>query len=335
MHHPPPARREASPPGLIDTLTAGYGAINRQLWVLLVPILLDVFLWLGPQVSFSPIVDPALTRAGEALRQTTLGTRGPRTGELAAELERQRQVLMSYTNETNVLALVATRGPLGLPSVATLLGGAGAFSFVRGWLDGVALVFGTLLGGLLLGGLYRAAIAQQVREGRGRPAHAAKLLPRYVLRVVGQSAALLGAALLLGLPVLVVLGFAATIAPVVAALGVLFVSAAVLFAEVHLFFAVDAIFVSEVGPLAAVQRSVAVVRRFVVPTLGLMLLSWLILAGMDRVWEVLNAVVRPPFGTALGMLGNAYIASGLVAASMIFYKERAELVGNGSAPRAE
>ena len=44
------ARRQAKPSGVIETLSAGYVAINRHLWVLLLPILVDVFLWFGPHV---------------------------------------------------------------------------------------------------------------------------------------------------------------------------------------------------------------------------------------------------------------------------------------------
>jgi hypothetical protein len=87
---------------------------------------------------------------------------------------------------------------------------------------------------------------------------------------------------------------------------------------------VDAIFVSNVGPLAAVQRSVGVVRRHLWPSVRLILLSWLILAGMGRVWDVLASTLQQPYGALLGSLGNAYIASGIVAAGMIFYFERAD-----------
>ena len=55
-----------------------------------------------------------------------------------------------------------------------------------------------------------------------------------------------------------------------------------LFAAVHLFFAVDAIFVSNAGPLAAIQRSVGLVRRHLRPSVALIVLTWLILAGMAR-----------------------------------------------------
>ena len=41
----------ARPPGVIDTLTAGYETINRRLWLLLLPVGLDLLFWLGPKLS--------------------------------------------------------------------------------------------------------------------------------------------------------------------------------------------------------------------------------------------------------------------------------------------
>jgi len=82
----------------------------------------------------------------------------------------------------------------------------------------------------------------------------------------------------------------------------------------------------------AIQRSVAVVRRNLRPSVALMLLTWLILAGMGRVWEALATTLQSPYGVALGILGNAYVASGLIAAGMIFYIQRTESQRPAGAP---
>jgi hypothetical protein len=319
------ARRAARPNGVVETLSAGYAAINRQLWVLLVPILVDVFLWLGPHVSYSPLLDPAVARGTQWVQQVGEGPRGLDTGPtLRGDLGDLRQALMNLSSETNALELLA-HGPLALPSVAVALGGVGALWFVSSWDQGLALLVGSLVGGLLIGGFFYASIAQQVRGAGYGPVAATRQVPRGVVHVLGLLTLLVGFGLLLGLPVLAVLGFAALVAPpIVAAFGLALAFAALAAAGVYLFFAIDAIFVSGVGPLVAVQRSVAVVRRHPWPTLGLVLLTWLIMAGMDRVWELLAANLQPPFGVALSILGNAYIASGLLAASMIFYQERTD-----------
>jgi hypothetical protein len=154
------------------------------------------------------------------------------------------------------------------------------------------------------------------------------------VRVLGLVAALLGVGLLLGAPLLLLLGFIALFAQFVAMLGLVLLAGAVLFVGLHLFFAVNAIFVSDVGPLAAIQRSVGVVRRNLWPSIALVLLTWLILAGMSRVWDLLASNVQSPYGIGLSILGNAYIASGLIAASMIFYTERADAPSSAVPARA-
>ena len=87
MQQPLAARRQAQPTGVIETLSAGYSAVNHHLWVLLLPILLDVFLWFGPHVSYSPLVGPVVTQAAEWTRQVALS--------LAGEMDRARVELLS------------------------------------------------------------------------------------------------------------------------------------------------------------------------------------------------------------------------------------------------
>src|SRR5205823_1824438 len=108
----------------------------------------------------------------------------------------------------------------------------------------LASLFGLslLLGGCFYGGLAGASLGQRVG-----PLGASRRAPRLALRVIGLLAATVGVGLLLGLPVLLLVGFTALVAPGLAVLGL-----------------------------------------------------------------------------GLGILGNAYIASGLIAAGMIFYNERAE-----------
>jgi hypothetical protein len=325
VQHPLAGRRQAQPSGVIETLSAGYTAVNRQLWVLMLPVLLDVFLWLGPHVSYSPLVGPVVTQAAEWTRQVALGPRrGPTTSpELVGSLDDSRQWLIARADEENGLDVLAW-GPIALPSPATLPSASDELAFVSGWLDGLALLGACVGLGLLLGGWFYAGLADASAGVRGGPLAAGRGTPRAVLDVLGLVGVLLGTAALLGLPVLLLIGFTALVSPPVAIFGGVLVGAALVFAAVHLFFAVDAIFVSNAGPLSAIQRSVGVVRRHLRPSVALILLTWLILAGMAQVWDVVGNNLQAPYGVALSILGNAYIASGLIAAGMIFYTQRTE-----------
>jgi hypothetical protein len=324
VQQPLAARRQAQPTGVIETLSAGYSAVNHHLWVLLLPILLDMFLWFGPHVSYSPLVGPAVTHATEWTRQVALGPRrAPANPELVTSLDASRQWLIDRADEVNGLGLLAW-GPIGLPSIAGMSSPTDDLAFVSGWLDGAMLVTACVGVSLLLGGWFYGGLAAASSGVRNGPLAAGRGTLRAVVGVLGLVGVMFGTALLLGLPVLLLIGFTALVSPPVAVLGSVLVAGGVLFASVHLFFAIDAIFVSRAGPLAAIQRSVVLVRQHLRPSVALIVLTWLILAGMARVWDVLASSLQSPYGVVLGILGNAYIASGLIAAGMIFYIQHTE-----------
>jgi hypothetical protein len=316
------ARRQAQPAGVIETLSAGYVALNRQLWVLLLPVLLDAFLWLGPHVSYSPLVAPVVTHASELAHQLAFGPLRlfPRDQASLGLVDQTRQWLIAQSDDVNGLAALSW-GPAALPSVGPSSPGDDV-SFVQTWPDGLSLLLACTALSLVLGGWYYGGLAGAVRGQPRGVLNAGRDVPRAIVAVLGLVGVLIGAALVLGLPVLPVIVFMAQVARPVAVLGALILAGAALFAAIHLFFAIDAIFVSGVGPLAAIQRSVVVVRRNPLPSLGLILLTWLILIGMARFWDVVASTVQAPYGVAITILGNAYIASGLIAAGMIFYTQR-------------
>ena len=62
-------------PTLIDSISEGYTSINRRLWLVLIPLLLNLYLWFGAQVSLAPLIaniantmkslNPAVTEQGD------------------------------------------------------------------------------------------------------------------------------------------------------------------------------------------------------------------------------------------------------------------------------
>ena len=56
-------------PGVIDTLSAGFQTLNRHLYLLLAPIILDLFYWLGPHISVQAVAKETST-ALEGLART-------------------------------------------------------------------------------------------------------------------------------------------------------------------------------------------------------------------------------------------------------------------------
>ncbi|HYU17272.1 MAG TPA: hypothetical protein VEQ11_01095 [Chloroflexota bacterium] len=303
--------------GVVDTLSAGYGVINHRPWILFLPILLDLFFWFGPQISVAPLVGQVLTRPGI---QRGLGPNGEQA------FESIRQVVVASADDLNMLALLSP-GWISVPSIMPLMGGGrGPFTFVDSWSTALPLALGTLLAGALLGCVFRSLIAQQVRDEVVNPTEVPRQAIRAWLRVLGLVLLLFAAGLLLGVPVLFVVAAATLVARELGSFGMALVMTVMLWMQLYLFFAPDAIFVSQVGPRQAIRRSVAVVRANFWAAVRIVVLITIILLGMGQVWLALAS--RAPWGPALGILGNAYIASGLAAASMLFYRERMDALAS-------
>src|SRR5262245_11779287 len=50
------ATNKPQTPSLIDTFSAGFLALNRRLWLVLIPLALNLYLWYGTQLSFAPLI---------------------------------------------------------------------------------------------------------------------------------------------------------------------------------------------------------------------------------------------------------------------------------------
>ncbi len=319
-------------PGVIDCLSEGFGQINRILWVILFPIGLDVLLWRAPRLSAAPLADRWLGVFSQAAAQ--LGSQPTGASPVDAQsLEMARQWIQA--SPLYDLATLATWN-LANASVPTFVPSQRLDPLGVIQIDGVLPVLGLALGlqlfGLVLGCIYLGFIGQQVRDGQISLSRLYRSLGRYCLSAIGFIGLVLGLVLAVSVPLSLIVGVLTMVAPVAAAVlyGAVMMSAVFVgvWMLLYLFFLVDAIVVGELGPLAAVRSSVGVVRSHLGSSLGLIGLTILISLGMQVVW---SALARQPWGMALAVAGNAYIASGLAAASMLFYRHRAGAVRN---PRA-
>src|SRR5262249_32133474 len=162
-------------------------------------------------VSYSPLVDPVVTYATEWTRQVALGPRrAPRSPEIVASLDQSSQFLIARADEVNGLSAL-TWGPIGLPTLGALPGPNEDLAFVDGWLDGLALLVACVGVSLLLGGWFYGGLAVASRGGRDGPLAVGRNTPRAVRDVLGLVLVMSGAALLFGVPVLLLIGFTALV----------------------------------------------------------------------------------------------------------------------------
>ena len=188
----------------------------------------------------------------------------------------------------------------------------------------IAVVIGiaALLVGALFGSIYQTVIAQQARDGELSILDIPRDALLAWLRLIALAVMMVAAIILLTLPMGILAALAKMAVPGLEGLVLACVGTVGLVAQLYLYFVSDAIFLGRVGPIQAIRRSAAVVHAGVWSTLLLAILVTATLIGMALLWSTLAA--QASWGLALGIVGNAYIASGLVAAKMLFFQERIE-----------
>lgn len=304
-------------PGTIDLLGEAFALLGQRPYLILVPILLDLFLWLGvgmPATAFTahlgewlhrfPAVDirfiDDLTGAGKSYN--VVGLLGINTPSLMEHV---------------------SRGALSTPIDRYLLIGLPWWSIpLLGALIAIA--------GLALGMLYLTILKYVVY----RQAIPVRLLWRQTWintrKMVGFICAAALAVILLMLP-LALFGVILLIVGINALPFVVFLmSLEAIWAFLMLFFAQYAIVDSSAGVFRAAYLSYNVVRRNLWSTAGFMIVYFILVDGMP---VALHVLLSSPWGVVLAMIVNAYVASGTLIAAMLFYRERAQRLP-GFAPDA-
>lgn len=322
---------------LVETLSDGYRAVNRRPWLLLIPIVFNLYLWFGTQLSFAPLISDwqATLRVLQQAQGAPLGT------ELSSEMQQQsaqqfsllrdldmRQPLAIFNYMPTTIyvlgSLGLTGGGLGVPLVQAqplMLDSQRSVIEVQ-HLGGALLAFLLLnAGALLLSAAFLTAMAEAVRDERLAPAVWLQRLGRATRSLFGYAALLIGAAVLLGVPVVLLAGLLLALSPVLGAFAALLLVIAWFWANIYLGFTLEAIVISGIGPLRALHASFNIVRRNFWSTLMFLLLLLVIAVGSGVIWQAIVASASTA-GLIVAIVGSAYICCGLVAARMVFYRER-------------
>jgi len=305
-------------PGVIDTLSSGFEQINRVVWVIALPIIVDLFLWLAPRVTATPVINQISGWYGQ-LTQAYAANTG------ATTVDQTHQAIVTFeqaASHFNLLSLFVVN-VAGVPStLPTSLASRPIWQINSLGTLIVAAVAAELIGSLI-GCVYLAVIGQQIRDGRITPGKLGRQVGFFWLSVIGCMLLFVGLTLAVSLPLGLAIGLVQLVAPGIGvALWLAAVAAIQIIAillVVYLFFLVDAIVVSQAGPIRATLSSARVVANNFWPSVGFIVLIYVISLGTQVIWTSLS---QSPAGTLVAIAGNAYIASGLTAASMLFYQSR-------------
>ena len=306
------------PPGVMGSLRAGFDAVSSHVWLILLPLLLDVFLWLGPRLSVDSLLGPFF-RIIFAQARTTLTS--------SADLQRftaYQEAFSELVQRFNLLSLLSKLQafPVGISSllaqtmpVQTPIGVQGVVqvSSVPGLLG-----FGFLLTilGWMAGGLYFhwvSGIALGNTSGRSMVSLSWAIVQTLLLSVIW----VIGLMILI-VPMMFVLTLLTFLSPVLASGALLVFLLFSFWLIVPLFFTPHGIFVRRQNAFYSIFTSLKM-ARFTLPTSGLFVLCvFLLSTGLTYLWSV------PPDNSwmlLVGIAGHAFIRTALLAASFVYYRD--------------
>lgn len=321
------------PLGVIGCLRAGFEVVGYNLWLVVPPTLLDLFLWLGPHLSVQPLVERFL-----AFLTTQAPSDPAATGQIAQFTELLRQMgaqlnlfsVLSGWPLLTVPSLLARHAPGLLSPLAPPPVWAVPEPFT------LLLLTIALEGlGLALGAAYLTLLARRVAAARApqRPSLPGRPDQQWINRSVPMGSGMLAqfvrtlvfsfalmAAVLIIVPIwLMILMVAMMVAPFVGILIWLGSVGLAAFVVAHLLFVVHGVLLGNRSLLRAIWESALLVRVQFPSVAGLMALIFVIYNGLGLVWSLPSA---DSWTLVVGILGNSCIATGLTAATFVFYQER-------------
>jgi hypothetical protein len=306
------------PPGVMGSLRAGFDAVSSHVWLIVLPLLLDVFLWLGPRLSVNSLASPFFRMIFNQARATLTSS---------DDLQRftDYQVAFSALVERfNLLSLIGKLQlfPVGISSllsqtmpVETPLGSQNVVQITS--IPGLlALGFLLTLIGWVVGGVYFRWVSGIVLGKAGRTIMIS--FSWAILQTLLLSLIWMIALIMVMIPMIIILTILTMLSPVLAS-GVLLVALFFSFwLIVPLFFTPHGIFVRRQNAFYSIFTSLRM-ARFTLPTSGLFVLCVILLStGLNYLWSV---PTDNSWMLLVGIAGHSFITTALLAASFVYYRD--------------
>lgn len=309
--------------GALACVTTGFEVIARHPELTLLPLVLDLFLWLGPRLSIAPILQ------GIKALMVQLMVTEVAMPEIGESYTIATQMLEELSQGFNLFSLLNPGPLLGVPvlmptylsslrpigtqpalEVASLL-------ILLVWVPVLAVV------GLGLNAIYLDGVGRRVIDVTESPLPG----PKTIWMTWRQFLELGLFLFVIVFSFFVVLSFFGTLIGLLslafAGLLMTLASSVLLFAALHLLFTVPGIVLLRRQLLAAMRESLLLMRGDFLNVIFLLGLIVVISRGLNVVWTL----PKPDsWSTLVGLMGHAFVSTALTAGLFVFYQERLRYV---------
>lgn len=334
-----PARRTdpGRAAGVLDTIADGLSAVLERPQLMVLPLVVDLMLWLILRVSLAPLTE-SVARFLEmsAAEDSGLAAENLRlVGDHVLASDALSAFIPSVVSGIPIDSFLHFLIMMLSPEIAfgvskESISGSGIVGIWTPGSAATAALAGTafLIGGTLLLALYRVPLARAVRGDT---------TPGFIREVCRAWLHFIAYLLLLALSAVAALVplFLASLVFLVLGLNLVFLLTMALLifggmVSIYTFFMVDAMLLHRIGPVRAFSLSMAVGREYFGQTSRFALVALLLSLGALHLWSTLIQSVP---GLAIAFVINAFLGTGLSIAGMLFYSDRFRL--NTAAQRSK
>jgi hypothetical protein len=300
-------------PKVIDAFLSGFNTIANKPYLILIPVIVDLFLWLGPAWRVDSYFEPLLQDVSKLPEMDVADF----AGSIEAYQTLWQDVLKNFNLATSLhtlpigvpslmIAKPPFLNPLGRPMTFNLDSG---FQIIIFWLT-------FLLIGFFLGNLYFQNISHQVidpQDGKNL-----KNLFQSYIQVILMPILLLIFLLILSIPLMFIITMISMISPGVSQFIFLLTGLIVLWILMPLIFTPHGIFLFKQNLIAAMMTSISVVRVSMTKTVQFLILGFIMIKGLDYLWQAPNV---DNWLLIVGILGHAFVSSAVITSSFHYFMD--------------
>jgi hypothetical protein len=302
-------------PNLIGAIRSGFDAVTNHILLILFPIALDLLLWFGPRIRLTGLInsvseqlflisasqDPSLTEMLQPVQESW-----------AALAEQFNMLVFLRSYPVGITSLIVAELPLSSP--------IGTLSSLE--IDSFGLVFLAFimisLVGLALGTLYFLGVAQAAVIGDISWREAFSEWPRASLQMVFLALLWTFVFLVITIPGSFLLSLVMLSGATYGQCAILIFAGAAFWLILPLVFSPHGIVLNQNGFFESVKISVNLTRRTLPSTVLFVMAAFLISKGLDLLWGV---PTEASWLLLLGILGHAFVTTGLLASSFVYYRD--------------
>ena len=307
-------RAVSAPPRLMSAVIAGFNVVAGHIQLILFPVILDLFLWLGPHVGIKGVLQPWLDHWIQ-----TVGEMG--SPDMTSLMASSKPFFQSFIDNFNLLGMIRT-WPIGVPSLMSSLNksttpfGSAAVNQISSVEPAVLTLLVILLIGLGFGSIFFNLVAYFCAE-RNFDITFTRRFTWGFFQTITLTLLLLVVLMLISIPAIIVLSFVIMLSPGIAQIILLVMSFILLWLLLPFVFSPHGIFAYGLSALSSLLTSMRLVRGFLPGTGLFLVVIFLFSEGMNIFWR---AASPDSWMTLVGIGGHAFITTGLLAASFIYYQ---------------